>query len=75
MTAEPSMPGSRRSVMMMSKAKSASRGERRLARFGLLDVIAAVAELLGDGLPQRRLVFDEQQMFRASQAFSEAPTF
>ena len=57
------MPGSRRSVMMMSKAKSASCAMRRFARFGLFDLIAAVGQLLGDGLAQRRLVFDEQQMF------------
>ena len=50
-------------------------GERRLAGFGLLDLIAAVGELLGDGLPQRRLVFDEQQMFQLDQSFSGAPRF
>ena len=40
--------------------------DRGLARFGLLDLIAAVGQLLGDGLPQRRLVFDQQQMFLRS---------
>ena len=58
------MPGSRRSVMMMSKAKVGQPCDGRLARLGLFDVIAAVAQLFGDGLPQRRLVFDQQQMFR-----------
>ena len=41
-------------------------GEQRdgpLARVGLLDPIPAIGELLGDGLPQRRLVFNEKQMF------------
>ena len=39
--------------------------ERRLARFGLLDLIAVVGQLFGDRLAQRRLVFDQQQMFRS----------
>ena len=38
--------------------------EGRLARIGLLDVVPAVGQLFGDGLAERRLVFDEQQMFR-----------
>ena len=50
-------------------------GERRLARVGLFDLVAAVGQLLGDGLPQRRLVLDEQQMFQPCQSFSGAPTF
>ena len=57
------MPGSRRSVMMMSNAKSASLRDRRFARFRLFDPIAAVGQLLGDGFAQRRFVFDDQQMF------------
>ena len=69
------MPGRRRSVTMMSKAKSASRAERGLAGIGLLDLIAAVGQLLGDGLPQGRLVFDEQQMFRRVRHLAEPPTF
>ena len=63
---EPSMPGRRRSVMMMSKAKSASRASGLFADSRLLDVEAAVGQLLGDRLAQRRLVLDEQQMFRVS---------
>ena len=39
-------------------------GERGLARFGLLDRKPAVGELLGDRFAERRLVFDEEQMFR-----------
>ena len=50
--------------MMTSNANSASRPTRFLAGIGLLDLIPAVGELLGDGLPQGRLVLDEQQMFR-----------
>ena len=38
-------------------------GDGGLARLGLLDVVAAVGQLLGDGLAQRRLVFNQQQMF------------
>ena len=49
--------------------------ERRLARVGLLDLVAAVGQLLGDGLAQRRLVFDEEQMFRLYQSFTQAPIF
>ena len=58
------MPGSRRSVMRTSKAKSASRRERLLAAVGLLDDEAVVGEPLGDRLAQRLLVVDDQQMFR-----------
>ena len=48
--------------------------ERRLPGFGLLDLIAAIGQLLGDRLAQRRFVFDEQQMFQSCQAFtSNAP--
>ena len=50
-------------------------GERRLARSGLLDLVAAVGELLGDRLPQRRLVFDQQQMFHRIRHLAVAPTF
>jgi hypothetical protein len=38
--------------------------ESGFARLGLLDLVAAVAELLRNRLPQRRLVFDQQQMFQ-----------
>src|SRR5262249_10542327 len=38
-------------------------GDRRLARVGLLHAVAAVAELLGDSLAQRRLVLYEEEMF------------
>ena len=50
--------------MMTSKAKSARRASASSPELGLFDLIAAVGQLLGDGLPQRGLVFDEQQMFR-----------
>ena len=43
-------------------------------RFGLYDLVAAVGQLFGDGRSQRGLVFDQQQMFRSYQSFSEAPT-
>ena len=36
--------------------------EGRFAGVGLLDVEAAVGQLLGDGLAQGGLVFDEEQM-------------
>ncbi len=36
----------------------------RLARVGLLDVVAAIGQLLGDSLPKRRLVLNQKQMFR-----------
>ena len=45
------------------------RAERRFARVGLLDLNPRSVELLGDGLAQRGLVFDEEQMFRLGQAF------
>ena len=54
--------------MRMSKANSASRCERLLAAVGLLDDEAVVGEPLGDGLAQRRLVVDDQQMFLARSA-------
>ena len=38
--------------------------QRLFAVRGLLDDEAVVGQPLGDGLPQRRLVVDEQQMFR-----------
>ena len=57
------MPGSRRSVIRMSKAKSASRCERFLAAAGLLDDEPVVRQPLGDRLAERRLVVDDQQMF------------
>ena len=34
-----------------------------LARFGLLHVVASIGELLGNGLPQGRLVFNQEEMF------------
>ena len=37
--------------------------QRGFAGVGLFDLIAAVGELLGNRQPERRLVFDEQQMF------------
>ena len=49
--------------------------ERDLARFRLFDPIAAVGQLLGDRLAQRRLVFDEQQMFLCVRHLPEAPIF
>ena len=58
------MPGSRRSVMMMSKANSASCASAASPESACFDLIAAIAELLGDRLTQRPLVFDEQQMFQ-----------
>ena len=61
----PSMPGSRRSVMRMSKANVRQALERLLAAVGLLDHEAAIGQPLGDRLAQRRLVVDEEQMFRA----------
>ena len=63
-TAEPSMPGSRRSVTMMSKANSASRASAASPDSACSTTIAAIGQLLGDRLAQRGLVFDEQQMFR-----------
>ena len=45
--------------------------ERGLAGVGLLDLVAAVAELLGDRLAQRRFVFDEQQMFQRIRHLAE----
>ncbi len=59
------MPGSRRSVMRMSNAKSASRCERLFAARRLLDDEAVIGEALGDRLAQRVLVVDDQQMFLA----------
>ena len=50
-------------------------GDRRFARFGLLDTIAAVGQLFGNGLAQRGFVFDEQEMFRSVQAFTEPPIY
>ena len=49
--------------------------ERGLARVGLLDLVAAVAELLGDGLAERRFVLDEQQMFQRIRHLAAAPIF
>ena len=49
--------------MMMSKAKSASFAIASLARIRLFDPIAAVGQLLGNRFTQRRLVFDDEQMF------------
>ena len=64
MTCVPSCPGSRRSVMTTSNAKSARSLDRALRRLGLDDVEPAIRQLLGDRLAQRRFVFDQQQMFR-----------
>ena len=49
--------------MMMSKAKSASGSSARSPESACDDVEAAVRQLLGDSLAERRLVLDEQQMF------------
>ncbi len=69
------MPGRRRSVTMMSNAKSASFASAASPESALLHQIAAVAELLGDGLAQRRLVFNQQQMFLRIRHLARAPTF
>ena len=49
----------------MSKAKSASRCERRFAAGRLFDDEAVIGEALSDRLAQRVLVVDDQQMFLA----------
>ena len=50
-------------------------GNRGLAGIGLLHLVAAVAELLGDGLAQWGLVFNQQQMFLRIRHLAAAPTF
>ncbi len=49
--------------------------ERRLARLGLPDPIAAVVELLGDGLAKRCFVLDQQEMFQGIRHLPGAPIF
>ena len=60
---------------MMSNAKSASRASAASPDVGLLDLESAVGELFGDRLAERRLVLDEQQMFRERQPLSRAPRY
>ena len=49
--------------------------EGGLARICLLDLEAAIGELLGDGLPEGGLVFDEEQMFRLVSHLQQPPIF
>ena len=49
--------------------------ERRLAAFGLDHLVSVIRQTLGHGRSQRRLVFDEQQMFRSISHLCGASTF
>jgi hypothetical protein len=70
-----SIPGSRRSVTMMSKAKSASRARAASPDSASLDLIAAVAELLRNGPAERCFVLDEQEMFQRVRHLATSPRF
>ena len=62
MTRAPSMPGIRRSVMMMSKANWSRRSRAFFAALGLDDLEPALPESLRHERPQRSFVVDEENV-------------